>query len=111
MEDATSVLFDLPGFAVVESVELPGGVGRRVVIMQVATEHGCPQCGVVVGGEPYDVRESRVRDLPFGERPLVVVWPKRRYRCPEPVCAQRIFVERGVRDCARRSLACTEQLR
>ena len=94
MEDATSVLFDLPGFAVVECVEL-GDDRRRVVIMQVAGEHGCPRCGVVVGGKPYDVRESRVKDLPFGERPLTVIWRKRRYRCPEPACEQRIFVERS----------------
>jgi transposase len=94
VEDATSVLFDLPGFAVIECVELGDNV-RRVVIMQVGDEHGCLRCGVVVAGDPYDVRESRVKDLPFGERPLIVVWRKRRYRCLEPACPQRIFVERS----------------
>ena len=93
VEDATSLLFDLPGFRVVECVELDEG--RRVVIVQLADEHGCPRCGGVVGGRPYDLRESRVKDLPFGERPLVVIWRKRRYRCGEPRCAQRIFVERS----------------
>jgi len=63
--------------------------------MQLAEEHGCPRCGVVVGGRPYDQRESRVKDLPFGERPLLVIWRKRRYRCPEARCAQRIFTERS----------------
>lgn len=94
MDDATSVLFDLPGFVVIECVELDDGA-RRVLIMQVAVEHGCPRCGVLVGGKPYDVRESRIKDLPFGERPLVVIWRKRRYRCLEPSCRQKLFVERS----------------
>jgi transposase len=108
VEDATSLLFDLPGFAVIECVELDDG-GRRVVIMQALNEHGCPRCGVVVGGDPYDVRESRIKDLPFGERPLVVIWRKRRYRCPEPVCAQKFFVERS--DVIRSRRRSTERLR
>ena len=68
---------------------------RRVVVMQVHDEHGCPRCGTIVAGRPYDVRESVVRDLPFGEHPLVVVWRKRRYRCPQEWCEQRVFVERS----------------
>lgn len=48
--------------------------------MQAAKEHGCPRCGVLVGGKPYDVRESRIKDLPVGHRPPLVVWRKRRYR-------------------------------
>jgi len=94
VDDATSVLFDLPGFVVIECVELDDDA-RRVVIMQAAAEHGCPRCGVVVGGRPYDVRESRVTDLPFGERALVVVWRKRRYRCQVSSCRQKLFVERS----------------
>ena len=94
MHDGTSVLFDLPGFRVVECVELDAGT-RRLVIMQVAEEHGCPRCGVMVSGKPYDVRESRIKDLPFGERRLVVIWRKRRYRCPRRDCQQRLFVERS----------------
>lgn len=79
----------------IECVELEDGDSRRVVIMQDALEHGCPRCGVVVGGRPYDVRESRIKDLPFAERALVVIWRKRRYRCPEPSCLQKLFVERS----------------
>ncbi|MGI8678690.1 MAG: ISL3 family transposase [Jatrophihabitans sp.] len=101
MDDATSVLFDLPGFVVIECVELDDDA-RRTVIMQVAVEHGCPRCGVVVGGKPYDTRESRIKDLPFGERSLVVIWRKRRYRCPETSCGQKLFVERSSEIAARR---------
>ncbi len=94
MSDGSSLLFDLPGFRVVSCEEIPAD-GRRVVVMQVADEHACPRCGVLVGGKPYDVRESRVKDLPFGHRPLEVIWRKRRYRCAERRCPQRVFTERS----------------
>src|SRR5512135_520470 len=95
MDDAMSLLFDLPGLWVVSCEEMPPD-GRRVVVMQRAAEHGCPRCGVLVGGKPYDLRESRIKDLPVGHRPLAVVWRKRRYRCPERRCAQQVFTERSV---------------
>lgn len=85
----------------VECVDLGGepggdiGVGRRVVVEQVEDLHGCPACGVVAESPTYDMRDCRVKDLPFGERPLQVVWRKRRFRCLEPSCGQRLFVERS----------------
>ena len=91
--DATS-LYDLPGFRVVSCEEVEPD-GRRVVVMRVADEHACPRCGVLVGGRPYDVRESRIKDLPMGHRGLDVVWRKRRYRCVERRCTQRVFTERS----------------
>ena len=94
MRDATSLLFDLPGFRVVSCEEDDAGV-RRAVVMQVANEHGCPRCGVLVGGKPYDLRESRITDLPMGHRRLEVIWRKRRYRCLEQRCPQRVFTERS----------------
>ena len=56
VSDATSLLLDLPGFRVV-SCEQVAPDARRVVVMQTADEHACPQCGVLVGGRPFDVRE------------------------------------------------------
>lgn len=50
---------------------------------------------MLVGGRPFDVRESRIKDLPMGHRPLEVVWRKRRYRRREPQCRQRVFTERS----------------
>lgn len=103
MDDATSWLYDLPGFRVV-SVTVSRLGGRQVVVMQVAAEHPCPRCGVLVGGKPYDVREMRIKDLPFGHRPVQVVWRKRRYRCPGPSCPQRVFTERSAQLPPRRRL-------
>src|SRR5512142_350567 len=73
MDGAMSLLFDLPGLWVVSCEGMPPD-GRRVVVMQRAAEHGCPRCGVLAGGKPYDVREMRVKDVPLGHRPLEVVW-------------------------------------
>jgi transposase len=95
MGDATSLLFDLPGLRVVSCAE-DGVRARRVVVMQAAEEHACPTCGVLVAGKPYDVRESRIKDLPMGHRPLEVFWRKRRYRCLEPACPRRMCTERSV---------------
>ncbi|MBA3800362.1 MAG: ISL3 family transposase [Geodermatophilaceae bacterium] len=95
MSEATSLLYDLPGFVVVSCQEATPEE-RRVVVMQAADEHACPRCGVLVGPKPYDVRESRIKDLPLGHRPPQVVWRKRRYRCGEARCARRVFTERSV---------------
>jgi hypothetical protein len=65
---------------------------------------GGPRCEVLAGGKPYDVREMRVKDVPMGHRPLEVVWRKRRYRCGEPACPQRVFTERSVQIPLRRRL-------
>jgi transposase len=84
---------------------------RRSVVMQVAGEFVCRRCVVSAAGKPYDVREMRVKDLPFEHRPLEVRWRKRRYRCTEPRCPQRLFTERSEqlpprhRHAARRSAA------
>jgi hypothetical protein len=66
-------LYDVPRFRVVSCEEVAPDA-HRVVVMQVADERACPRCGVLVGGKPYDVRESRIKDLPTGQRPLEVVW-------------------------------------
>ena len=94
MSDATTLLFDLPGFRVVSVGPTPLGA-RRVVVMQVADEHACLRCGVLAGGKPYDAREMRVKDLPLGHRPLLVIWRKRRYRCLATGCPQRVFTEQS----------------
>jgi transposase len=84
-------LFDLPGFRVVDCGEDESGQ-RRVVVLGADDEHACPDCGVLAA-KPYDVRESQVKDLPFGQRPLTVIWRKRRFLCREPACARRVFTE------------------
>lgn len=53
---------------------------------------GCPGCGVVATSVKEYVT-TRPRDIPYGERPIWLVWHKRRWRCAEPSCARTSFTE------------------
>lgn len=44
--DAASVIFDLPGYRVIDAVDLPL-CGRRVKVQSDEVADGCPVCGVV----------------------------------------------------------------
>lgn len=91
MEDGTTLLFDLPGFRVVECYQDEANQ-RHAVVMGAADEHACPRCGVLVS-KVFQLREMALKDLPFGHRRLVLRWRKRRYACPEGRCPRRTFTE------------------
>jgi len=85
-----SALLGLDGFQVV-SAELVGGEWQ----LEVQTTDpvvGCVGCGV--RATPHGRRAVRVRDLPIGGRPVVLVWRKRIWRCREPACGVRTWTER-----------------
>jgi transposase len=52
---------------------------------------GCEACGTRAIG--HGRRVVRVRDLPAGDRPVVLVWRKRIWRCPEPDCEIQTWSE------------------
>jgi transposase len=83
------VIFNLPGYRVIEAVGLPLG-GRRVKVQPVDLDQGCPDCGVVSSRVHAWVMQ-RVRDIPHGGRVEVVV-RKPRLVCAEPACARRTFI-------------------
>jgi hypothetical protein len=87
--DAAGVIFNLPGYWVIEAVDLPLG-GRRVKVQPVDLDSGCPECGVVSSRVHAWVRQ-RVRDIPHAGRVEVVV-RKPRLVCAEPACARRTFI-------------------
>jgi transposase len=96
MENATSILFGLPGVAV-DRVERAagerGGPVRLVHVVTTATSAaGCPACGVV-STSIRQYRTTRPRDLPYGEEPLAMRWRKRQYRCREEACPRKAFTE------------------
>jgi transposase len=95
MENATSILFGLPGVAVdrVERATVDGDSVRLVHVKTVASSAaGCPRCGVVsMSVKQY--RMTRPRDLPYGEEPLEVRWHKRQFRCLEQACPRKAFTE------------------
>lgn len=88
--DAASVLFNLPGYRVVEAVDAGAG-SRRVTIASTASEHACPSCGVLTHRVHQRARQ-RLSDIPLAGR-LEVVLVRRRFVCAEPRCARRTFVE------------------
>jgi transposase len=86
--DAASVIFNLPGYRVVDAVDLPLR-GRRVKVQPVDLDDGCPGCGVV-SSRVHAWVEQRVRDIPHAGQVVVVV-RKPRLICLEPACGRRTF--------------------
>ena len=83
-------LLGLDGLEVV-SAELVGGEWQ-LDVQTTATVVGCGSCGV--WATPHGRRMVRVRDLPIGGRPVVLLWRKRIWRCREPACEVRTWTER-----------------
>ena len=87
--DAASVIFNLPGYRVIDAVDLPLG-GRRVKVeagrLGRAAAQGVGWCRP--GCMPGSVQ--RVRDVPHAGRVEVVV-RKPRLVCAEPACRRRTF--------------------
>ena len=54
---------------------------------------GCPECGVVAVA--HGRRRVAVRDLPVAGRPVVLLWAKRIWRCPEVDCEKKTWSERS----------------
>jgi transposase len=86
--DAASVIFNLPGYRVIDAVDLPLG-GRRIKIEPVGLDDGCPGCGVV-SSRVHAWVAQRVRDVPHAGRVEVVVC-KPRLVCAETACSRRTF--------------------
>jgi transposase len=86
--DAASVIFNLPGYRVIEAVDLPLG-GRRVKVQPDDIADGCPTCGVM-SSRVHAWTLQRVRDVPHAGRIEVVV-RKPRLVCAEPACRRRTF--------------------
>jgi hypothetical protein len=87
--EAASVLFDLPGYRVLDGVDRPGQL-RQVTIIGIAGAAPCPSCGVPSrgGGAPappaaagpcMDVSADGLRTANPGEKPQ---------SAPSSVCAQ-----------------------
>ena len=61
--DPESVIFDLPGYRVIDAADLPLGV-RRVLVKADQVADGCPTCGMVSGRVHLWLRQ-RVKDIPI----------------------------------------------
>jgi transposase len=84
------VLFDLPGYRVIDAVDRPGQL-RRVTIASTESEAACPSCGVP-SARVHQRRRQRLADVPMAG-PIEVVLVRRRFACAEQLCVKRTFVE------------------
>ena len=87
-EGATALL-GMEEFVVGAQVEVDGEVW--LMVETVADVVGCDTCGTRAVG--HGRRVVRVRDLPAGDRPVVLVWRKRIWRCPDADCGVRTWSE------------------
>jgi transposase len=89
--DGSSALLGLDGF-VVRAQLLEDDSGEWwLAVETTATRAWCPTCGIRAVG--HGRRQVHVRDLPLAERPVVLVWAKRLWCCPEPACPTRTWSE------------------
>ncbi len=87
--DAAAVLIGMPEFVVRAAVEEDGEVWVLIETPPAVT--GCPGCGT--RAQSKGRRRTKVRDLECGGRPVVLVWAKRRWRCPDPDCDVATWTE------------------
>jgi transposase len=80
-----SALVGLDGFVVTAQL-LDEASGEWWLAIETTAERAwCEVCGVRAVG--HGRRRVTVRDLPLADRPAVLVWAKRLWRCPEAACA------------------------
>jgi hypothetical protein len=83
-DSGVSGLLGLDGFVVVAQL-LEEETGEWwLAVETIETRGWCPGWGVRAVG--HGRRRVKVRDLPIADRPVVLVWAKRLWRCPEPAC-------------------------
>jgi len=83
-------------------------VGDRRTTVTVESEPavmGCHSCGVVA--ESHGRRDRLLIDAPCFGRPVRLIWRKRTWSCPEPVCGVGTFTEQADHGAARRGLLTT----
>lgn len=89
--DGATALLGMPGFVVGAHEEIDDELWLSVETTGAMS--GCWSCGTRAVG--HGRRRVAVRDLPIGGRPVVLVWAKRIWRCPEPDCEVGTWSERS----------------
>ena len=79
----------LAGLGVVDKADRP----LQIQVETVVAMTGCPACGTQA--RVKDRAAATLVDLPAFGRPAVLVWHKRRWRCPDPDCATRAWTEQA----------------
>jgi transposase len=89
--DVASLIFNLPGYRVIDALDLPTG-GRRVVVQALEQDEGCPGCGTL-STRVHAWTRQRVKDIDVGGDVVEVVVRKPRWRCAEPACPRTTFTQ------------------
>lgn len=92
MSDGTTLLFGLPGVRVERVERLPDGARVVHAVTAEPAAAACPSCGVFSTSVKGRVTTSP-RDIPYGERPIILQWAKTRWRCREDYCERGSFTE------------------
>ncbi len=92
-EDSPSAaaLLGMDGFVLVAAGVIDGELHQ--VVETTASVVGCPACGTRAMSKGR--REVKVRDMASAERPVVVVWRKRLWRCEDPDCDNKSWSEQA----------------
>jgi transposase len=88
-----SALVGLDGFVVTAQLLDEASGEWWLVVETVEHRAWCETCGVRAIG--HSRRRVVVRDLPLTDRPVVLVWAKRLWRCAESACVARTWSEEG----------------
>lgn len=91
MRSAASIIFDLPGYAVTDAIDLPLG-GRRVIVQATGGTESCPDCHTV-SSRVHAWTRQKVRDLHTGGAPVEVIVAKPRMTCVNRQCRRRTFTQ------------------
>jgi transposase len=87
--EGATALVGMPEFVVGAQMEVGGE--WWLAVETTAEMVGCEACGIRAVG--HGRRRVRVRDLPIAGRPVVLVWRKRLWRCPDPDCVMGTWSE------------------
>lgn len=88
--EGATALVAMPGFVVGAQLDVDGE--WWLYVETTADFVGCANCGTRAVGRGR--RRVKVRDLPIAGRPVVMVWAKRIWGCPEPECEVMTWSER-----------------
>ncbi len=100
-----TALLGMGGFVVGAQTEVEGELWLAVETTAVVV--GCGGCGTRAVG--HGRRQVKVRDLPMAGRPVVLVWSRRLWRCPDQACSTHTWTEAS--RAIRARLALTERAR
>ncbi|MFV0316822.1 MAG: transposase [Microthrixaceae bacterium] len=95
-----ALLVGLPDVAVLGVVD-EAGLPLRVHVETAVAVTGCAGCGT--RARVKDRAEVALVDLPAFGRPAVLVWHKRRWRCPDADCATATWTEQAPAIAAKRA--------